>query len=73
MFSQPVLKVRELDRARFSQRTRSEPTHPIVMNAKSRCDGSVLPYSGLNRLSCLLNSFFNVHLGVDTIVVLVPL
>ena len=58
MLSEPVLKVCELDRPRLLQRTRREPAHPVVMDAKRGSDGSVLPYCGLNRFSGLLNAFF---------------
>lgn len=62
VFSQPFLKVGELDRPRLLQRTRSEPAHPVVVDAKCRRYGSVLPYSGLNRFPGLLNSLFYAHL-----------
>lgn len=70
MLSQPFFQVRKLDRPWLLQSARSESAHPVVVDAKRRRDGSVLPYSRLNRIPGLLNSLFNVHFCVDTIVVL---
>lgn len=62
MLSQPFLKVGELDRPRLLQRTRSEPTYPVVVDAQGGSYSPMLPYSGLNRISRPLNPLFYHHL-----------
>lgn len=61
VFSQPVLKVRELNGARFSQDARREPAHPVVMHAKGFSYVPMLPDPGFNRFPSLFDTFFDIH------------
>lgn len=70
MFFQPFLQVRELDGARFLQRTRGEAPHPVVMDAKPSSYGAVLPYPRLNICARFLDALFYGHVAT---LVLTPL
>lgn len=59
ILGEPFLKMSELDRAGLLQRTRGEPPHPVVMDAQSRRNGSVLPYAALDILPRPLDATFN--------------
>lgn len=61
MLSQPILKLRELNRSRLNQSTGRETANPVVGNAQ---EGSYLPMPAdrlFNRFPSFLDSFFNIH------------
>jgi hypothetical protein len=61
MLSQPFLKVGEFNGPWFLQRTRGEPSHPVVMDAKGCGYLAVSADRIINRFSGLCDAFLNIH------------
>jgi hypothetical protein len=61
MLSEPFFQVRELDRPRLLQRTRSKPAHPVVGRSNGCGYGPMLPNGLFDRFPGFFDSFFNIH------------
>lgn len=61
MFSQPVLKVRELNGPRLNQVAVRKPTDPVIGHIERRSNLPMLPNFGLYGRPRLLDSLFNAH------------
>lgn len=67
MLSQPVLQVREFDGPRLNQVAVRKPTDPVIGHIERRSNFPMLPNFGLYGRPRLLDSLFDAHFYVATI------
>lgn len=61
MFSQPFLKMGELDCAGFDQGAGDKTAYPVVVHTKGQGYGPMLAHPRFNIIPGIFNAFFYIH------------